>query len=95
MGSTNPFPRWLSGRESAVHETQVQPLGQVDPLEKEMVTLSCILAWEIQCTEEPGGLQSMRLQKSQTRLKRLNNNILLPSTLSSVPNFRNYLVCSV
>ena len=31
-------------------------------LEKEMATPSSILAWEIPCTEEPGGLQSMRSQ---------------------------------
>ena len=34
------------------------PLGQEDPLEKEMATHSSILAWEIPWTEEPGGLQS-------------------------------------
>ena len=34
--------------------------------EKEMVTLSSILAWEIPWTEEPGMLQSMGLQKSDT-----------------------------
>ena len=44
---------------------QVQSLGQEDPLEKEMVTHSSILAWEIPWTEEPGGLQSMGSQKSQ------------------------------
>ena len=37
-------------------------------LEKEMATHSSILAWEIPQTEEPGGLQSMELQKSRTRL---------------------------
>ena len=76
----------------AMQETQVQSLGQDDPLEKEMVTRSHVLAWEIQWREEPGGLQYMRLQKNRTRLKRLSSNILLPSTLSSVPHFRNYLV---
>ena len=34
--------------------------------EKEMATHSSILAWRIPWTEEPGGLQSMGLQKSQT-----------------------------
>ena len=43
--------------------THVRPLGQEDPLEKEMATHSIILAWEIPWTEESGGLQSMRLQK--------------------------------
>ena len=38
---------------------QVQPLGQEDPLEKEMTTHFSMLAWKIPWTEEPGGLQSM------------------------------------
>ena len=40
-------------------ETQVQSLGQEDPLEKEMATHSIILAWKIPWTEEPGRLQTM------------------------------------
>ena len=44
---------------SAMQETWVPSLGQEDPLEKEMATLSSILAWEIPWTEKPGGLQSM------------------------------------
>ena len=40
-------------------ETQVQSLGQEDPLEEDMATHSSILAWRIPWTEEPGGLQSM------------------------------------
>ena len=43
----------------AMRETQVQSLGQEDPLEKGMATHSSILAWRIPWTEEPGGLQSM------------------------------------
>ena len=46
----------------------VQSLGRENPLEKEMATHSSILAWEIPRTEEPGELQSMGLQKSQTQL---------------------------
>ena len=46
-----------------MQETQVQALGQEDALEKEMATHSSICAWEIPCTEEPGGLQSMGLQR--------------------------------
>ena len=42
---------------------QIQSLGREDPLEKEMATYSNILAWKIPWTEEPGGLQSMRLQR--------------------------------
>ena len=41
-------------------------LGQEDPLEEGMATHSSILAWEIPWTEEPGGLQSMGVTKSQT-----------------------------
>ena len=44
-------------------EMQVQPLGQEDPLEKEMADHSSILAWEIPWTEEPGRLQSMESQR--------------------------------
>ena len=40
----------------AMRETQVQSLGQEDPLEKEMATHSSILAQEIPQTEQPGGL---------------------------------------
>ena len=47
-------------------ETRVQSLGREDPLEKEMTAHSSILAWEIPWTEEPGGLQSMGLQESDT-----------------------------
>ena len=50
----------------AIWETQVQSLGQEDPLEKVMATHSST-AWEILWTEEPGGLQSMGSQ-SGTRL---------------------------
>ena len=42
-------------------ETQVWYLGQEDPLEKEMSNYSSILTWKI--PEEPGGLQSMGLQR--------------------------------
>ena len=48
----------------AVSEIWVQPLGQEDPLEKEMATHSNNLAWETPWTEEPGGLQSMGSQES-------------------------------
>ena len=69
---------WNQGREwglpggsvvknpPAKQEVQVRSLGQEGPLEKEMVTHSGILAWEIPMTEEPGGLQSTGSQKSQT-----------------------------
>ena len=43
----------------AVQETQVQSLGQEDPLEKGMATYSSILTWRISWIKEFGGLQSM------------------------------------
>ena len=46
-----------------MQETQVQSLGQEDALEEDMAAHSNILAWRIPWTEEPGGLQSMGLQK--------------------------------
>ena len=46
----------------------VRSLDREDHLEKEMATRSSILAWEIPWTEEPGGLQSMGVTKSQTGL---------------------------
>ena len=42
---------------------QVQSLGGEDPLEESMTTHSSILAWRIPWTEEPGGLQSMGMQR--------------------------------
>ena len=71
------LPWWLSGKESACQcrsESEVAQfnardegfLGREDPLEEEMATHSSILTWEIPWTEEPGGLQSMGSQKSQT-----------------------------
>ena len=47
----------------ATQEIVAQSLGQEDPLWKGMATHSSILAWGIPCTEEPGKLQSMMLQK--------------------------------
>ena len=46
-----------------LQETQVRSLGQEDPLEKGMATHSSILAWRIPWIEEPGGVQSMGLQR--------------------------------
>ena len=48
---------------SVTRETQVQSLGQEDPLEKRMAAQFNILAWRIPRTEEPGGLQFMGLQR--------------------------------
>ena len=50
-------------RLPTMRETRFQSLGGEDPLEKEMATHSSILAWKTPWTEEPGGLQSMGLQR--------------------------------
>ena len=62
------FPGGAFGKEPAgsMQETQQTPapsLGGEDPLEEEMATHSSILAQKIPWTEEPGKLQSMRLQR--------------------------------
>ena len=46
-----------------MQEMRVRPLDWDDPLEEEMVIRSSILAWKIPRAEEPGGLQSMGLQR--------------------------------
>ena len=50
----------------ATQETRVLSLGSEDPLDEEMATCSSILVWEIPWTEEPGRLQSMGSQESDT-----------------------------
>ena len=59
------FPGGSDGKESVCKpgKTQVPSLGRQDPLEEGMATHSSILAWRIPWTEEPGGLQSMQLQR--------------------------------
>ena len=54
---------------STMQETQVQSLDQEDILEKGKATHSSVLAWKILWTEEPGRLQSMGSQKSQTQFR--------------------------
>ena len=46
-----------------MQERRDQTLGQEDLLEEGMATHSSVLAWEIPRTEEPGGLQTMGLQR--------------------------------
>ena len=61
------FPGDSDGKELlTMQETWVRFLGQEDPLEKAMAPLSSILACKIPWTEEPGGLQSMGSQESDT-----------------------------
>ena len=54
------FPGGSAGKESTCN---VGDLGWEDPLEKEMVTHSSILAWRIPWTEKPGRLQSPGSQR--------------------------------
>ena len=64
------LPWWLSGKESPANEGDrgdaFPSLGREDPLEKGMATHSSTLAWEILWTEEPGRLQSIGSQESDT-----------------------------
>jgi len=52
----------------AILETRVPSLGQEEPLEKEMVTHSSVLAWRVLWTEEPGMLQFMGGQRGRQDL---------------------------
>ena len=76
----------------AVQETQIQSLGQEDPLEKGMATHSSILAWKISWTEKPSRLQSMRIQRvthdwtSNTSLRRRDYYSLNNAGNSSHPD---------
>ena len=60
----------------AMQETQIWSLGEEDTLEEGMATLSSILTWRIPWTEEPGGLQSTRLQKVEHDWVTKNKDIL-------------------
>ena len=52
-----------------MQERRVQSLDWDNPLEQKIATYSSVLAWEISWTEEPGGLQSVGSQKTQTQLR--------------------------
>ena len=54
---------WMHLPMQETEEMQVWSLGRDDPLEEDMTTHCSILAWRIPWTEEPGGLQSMGLQR--------------------------------
>ena len=83
-----------------MQEMQVGSLGLEDPLEKGMAISSSILAGRIPWTEEPGGLQSMGVAKSQTQLSNshtTHSNIVsfghlcFARTLSILSKFSNVL----
>ena len=69
----------------ATQEVQVRSLGWEDPLEKEIAPRSSILAWRIPRTEEPGRLQSMESQESDTT-QRLNHHSQINIFLKVVKN---------
>ena len=61
------LPQWLSGKETACNAGDTGDtdliLGSGSSLEEGMATHSSILAWRIPWTEDPGGLQSVELQR--------------------------------
>ena len=71
----------------AMQETWFLSLGWEDPLEKGIATHSSILAWKIPWTEEPGGLQFIRLQR--VRQDRATN------TFTFSINYKDFLGGSV
>ena len=64
-----------------MQETEVQSLGQEDPLEKGIATHCSFLAWRIPQTEEPGGQQSNGLQRVGHNWSNLAHTIDKPVTL--------------
>ena len=62
-----------------MQETQVSSLGQEEPLEKETLIHSSILAWEIPWTVEPSRLQFMQLQRVD--LVTEHEHVVIPSWL--------------
>ena len=61
LGASQVVKKLMPMQEA--EELQVQSLGQEDPLEKAIATHSSILAWRIPWPEEPGGLESIGLQR--------------------------------
>ena len=56
----------ISPAVQEMQEMWVRSLGWEDPLDQEMAIHPSILAWEVPWTEEPGGVQSLGSQKTQT-----------------------------
>ena len=80
------LPRWLGDKKKKkknppakqeTKETQVQSLGQKDPLEEEMTTSYSILAWIIPWAEEPGRLQFVESQRVRDSTERLVHTLVL------------------
>ena len=73
-----------------MQETWVHPLGQEDPLEKQMAPHSSILAWEMPWTEEPVGYSPWGPKESEA-IKQLNNNIKHKADKSPTPPPESFL----
>ena len=67
-----------------IQEMQVWSLGQEDSLEEERATHSSILAWEVPRTEEPGGLQSMGLQRVRYDCSDRAHSLDFPTSIQEV-----------
>ena len=78
---------YIQNNLPAMQKIQVRSLGWEDPLEKRTATHSSVLAWRIPGTEEPGGLQSMGVIKSQTRLSKKHTQFSSVQSLSHVRLF--------
>ena len=65
-------------------ETGVRFLGQEDPLDEGMATHSSIIAWRIPQTEEPGGLQSVGLQRVRDSLSDLAHYYIISFSLLKI-----------
>ena len=80
--TTFDFPGGSNGKESAYNVGNLGLIsGSGKPLEKGMATHSSILAWRIPWTEEPGGLQSMGLQRVEHTTQRISLSLLTFSYL--------------
>ena len=86
------FPGGLAVKNPPeMQEMWVQSLGGKDALEKEMATHSSILAWEILWTEEPDGLQSMRLQElDMTERQNYHHQLSVQSPEASLVRLPGY-----
>ena len=76
---------WTVKNLLVVQETQGRSLGWEDPLEEGMEAHSSIIAWRISWTEEPGGLQSIGLQRG-------GHNILLDYPFRSIKHYHSHML---
>ena len=78
---------------SAMQETWVQPLRWEEPLEKEMATHSCILAWRIPWTEDPGGIHSPWDHKGLDTTEWLTFTFIVNTGPISATSYRSHKLC--